>query len=60
VSQVWPESIQYLELYHHYEEGFLPEQGGILDQPAGVMERLRIIRHMKFVWLDHKNKKGEK
>ncbi|MBF0212282.1 MAG: hypothetical protein HQM00_01820 [Magnetococcales bacterium] len=31
------------QVWHHYRKGHLPVSGGILDQPAVVMDALEII-----------------
>ena len=39
-----PEGLFFLmDVYAHYQNGFLPEQGGVLDQPAKLMRMLAII-----------------
>lgn len=38
-----PESRRWLELFQHYQAGFLADSGGILDQPAKYMEAMRFI-----------------
>jgi len=38
-----PDIEYYVHLYNDYKAGHLPYGGGALDQPAGLMKRIRII-----------------
>lgn len=40
---ITPESRRMLELFQHYQAGFLAHSGGILDQPAKYVEAMRFI-----------------
>ncbi|MBF0192267.1 MAG: hypothetical protein HQL99_14170 [Magnetococcales bacterium] len=32
-----------MQVWHHYQKGHLPVAGGVLDQPAVVMDALEVI-----------------
>jgi hypothetical protein len=36
-------SLQMLEMYRHYEQGLLPEAGGLLDQPTAYLRAMSVI-----------------
>ena len=36
-------SYQMIRLYGHYQNGYLPREGGILDQPAKYLTAMEII-----------------
>lgn len=40
---VTEQSAEYIRLYGHYKNGFLPFPGGILGQPALFVEMMEII-----------------
>lgn len=39
------ESYIYMQFYHHYKNGYLPVQGGILDQSSKFLEAMDIIEN---------------
>ncbi len=43
---VTPQSWRLLDLYGHYKSGYLALNGGLLDQPAGYLEAMKIIENL--------------
>lgn len=37
------QSITYLMIYNHYKAGFLPHEGGILQQPSKILDAIKVI-----------------
>jgi len=56
VSSLTVESLAIVEIMNMMELGFLPTGGGILEQPAHLMSRIRSARNMKISLLKHKEK----
>jgi len=38
-----PETYTYLRFYGHYKQGFLPNEGGLLDQPLKYLQAMEVI-----------------
>ena len=42
---ITPQSSIYMQFYYHYKNGYLPVQGGILDQSAKFLKAMTIIEN---------------
>ena len=47
-----PETIDALTIWKHYHRGHLPEPGGLLDQPAALIEALLTLEEEDQKWRD--------
>lgn len=47
LKEVQPGIWNYVEAYNQYKNGFLPNPGGWLDQPAKMLEAINLIEQYK-------------
>lgn len=50
------QSAEYIKFYGYYEKGYLPNAGGILEQPAKLMDAITVIENMLAEMREEKEK----
>jgi len=48
VKQVSSEAMEWMDLYMHYKNGYLPIQGGILQQPKKYLDAIGYIGYLDY------------
>ena len=59
LSIVEPESFMFIELLNYSEDGILPFSGGVLEQPAHIINRIKCVRALRSEYMKDKKGKGK-